>query len=197
MIKEVIENRDAVLLALSVIDKTYGLAEQITKDGNKLPARYTSKGDFEHIMLDEKNGICYHRIRGAMTRRKADEGENLEGCDDLLIEQWPMRLVWAIPRTKLGAKNDHNYVQLWIAQNIQNALWADGIRSVETTLQLEWIAVTDFTGQYDNEITWGEEYTGHPYKGPEKYTLGYLDYSIMFKGSESCFLDYDCDGLDT
>lgn len=114
MVKEIIENRNALLEATGYFEKVYGLCK-LKQDGEKtVPSCYIGK-EYKPVQIDKKNGICYWRLEG---KPAFEDSKDLKAvsCDEFLKYDVPLKLVCFIPTKKL--KTDDAYSGMRVSRTL-------------------------------------------------------------------------------
>lgn len=114
MIKEITSFINESLLPLNYYSKQYEYCELIIKsDGNKRPAQYKGKGEYEDVSkFDSFNGVSYMRKNGKVGISDAEN--SLTACQDFVNMTYTLKLVSVIPRKKLEC--DDKFAEEEIAQ---------------------------------------------------------------------------------
>jgi hypothetical protein len=197
MIQEVVTYLDVQLDGTGFFQTLYGAAYQIERDGKLLPAVFRPKNELLHINLAPGNGIGYHRVAGPEAWVSAPEIERNTGCEDAMVQTWPMVFVYAIPRSKFSLQCNSQYLPYWLAHQIQTVMYKEQVPQVEAVLKADTVTVGGFSAVTDPRTVWQSEYTGHPFKVPDSIILGMVKYTATIIGNPACFLQFDCHGVVT
>lgn len=152
------------------------------------PVYYNGGGDSEPIDLDFNSAILYHRVNGNISRTQEDSDT---GCGTNIIETSPMRLVCYFPKSVY--QTDNANIEGKVAHNISNLIGQSNIKSLATTLQVDYVNVNVDSIILNKRDVFNSEFSGVEYTVPSNYCLIAIDYDIEIGGDESCFLNYGCD----
>lgn len=189
MIRSTINYINSQIETLGIFSKLNGLTKIWKKGDMEFPAVYSGGGDLEAINFDYTLANVYHRISGSVGIEQSEDSAT--GCDILITETYPMRLVCYFPNKILG--KDDEYSALRVSTNLKNILPALNLTSISNDFQLDSIDI-ELTGiDLDSFSVFDDEFSGIEYKIPAEYNLIALEYDIILTGSQNCFLNYDCE----
>jgi len=185
MLKEIINKLNKDIKALNQFSVLHGLCDIINDGKGGFPAEYCGKDEYKQVSnFDQVRGVIYHRMNGDITREEIEE-ESLTGCENLILESYPMLLIGCIKMSIL--KIDDAYTDLDIAQKISNTITNEnikglnlGLRQLETNVELisinrKSILETEYPdNESDVEI-------------PYDFAYFKVEYNIKAKGEITCF----------
>lgn len=203
MIEFVIAFINTRLEALNFFGEVKGLAELLQKeetvDGTPVtkifPAIYCKGGDYKDVddLSTYEEGLCYHRILSQST--EDGETEAVTACDKPLRQVTNMRLVALVPKKIFEDKNDNEFIDQKVLQNIKNAIFASNEDSIANTLKVDIVQIQVISNDTDRYAVFGEEFDEVRFNIGLEFILLSVDYDVAIEASQACFQNFDCDGL--
>lgn len=187
MIRSTINYINDQIETLGIFTNLHGLTKLWTSGDQIFPVVYSGGGDSGAVNFDYSVASLYHRLTGEINITQSED--EFTGCDILITETYPMRLVCYFKNSALGL--DDEYSSLRVAANIKNLLPSDDISTVANTFKLSRIEVQVDSIQTDSFEVWGDEFSTE-FKVPSDHSLISIDYNIILIGSQSCFEAYAC-----
>lgn len=181
MIKEIAEYFDAKLSTF--VERFYPLAKTRSDGTKSWPAYYTGKSNYTPIKLDNFNGVAYLR-QSADPVSNQNESNELVACKTELNIVYPIKLVFAIPRSKV--KIDDEFAE--------DALIGDLIRvissknsSMKAAMKATRVSVAPASWTTDAARVWGEETSGTGTIEPNyKLIYGSIDFNVTIDIYADC-----------
>lgn len=168
--------------------KFIGLAEQVDKLGNIIPAVYKGFGDYDYAGFDDSTGFnIYHRVISVVTDRDEEQGF---GANPLKIETYNIRLIGFGNQRDIDDSNvDINYK---IADEIETLI-PKKFSGVQLTNMDARNVMIDVTGRNHNKRgVFSEELPDTDIKIKPESLLFSIDYNIRIEYIEDC-KDLTCD----
>lgn len=189
MIRSTIEYLNTQIEGLAIFSKLNGLTKLWRKGDMVFPSIYSGGGDSEAINFDYSTASVYHRIASEISVEQSEETG--AGCDILITETYPMRLVAYFPNLILG--EDDAYSALRVSSNLKNLIPSINLTSIASLFRLDGIELAVESINLDSFDVWENEFKGIEFTLPSDKNLISIDYSIILTGSQNCFLNYECE----
>lgn len=154
MIMDIAEYFDAKLAPF--VDKFYPLVKTLTNGDKTFPAYYTGRNNYTQIKIDNFNGVAYLR-QHADPVANSNDGNELVACRTELNIVYPIKLVFAIPRTKL--KNDDEFAEDNLVGDLIRVI-ASKNSSIKAGLKATRVSVIPGSWSTDAAKVWNEETSG-------------------------------------
>jgi len=195
MLKSLITYLNLKLDLLNYFDLTRCLVElKEDSEGTKQPVEYISSGDYDVIDWDEFNGVSYWRLRDEITSDRTEERKYKAGSRNNIETTIPLKLVFAVPRTKLTEDDAYSFDRIRQTMVKQFAIDDDVIK---TTLQAESVRINVVTANSDAKEVWEEETDGTGTFEPKYETIfGSIDVDVVIISKHSC-LPTECDDVES
>ncbi len=201
MIEFVIAFINGRLAALNFFEEVKGLAERLEKEveddeGTQIfPAIYCDNGNYDYIddLTQWENGLAYHRLLSEFT--EPGEGEAVTACDKIFRKTFEMRLVALVPKSIFDAQNDDKYIDQKIINNIENAIFASNEPDIVNTLKVDVVSIQTNSSDADRYSVFGEEHENVKFNIGFEYAYVAVNYTVVIEATQSCFQNFDCDGL--
>lgn len=192
MIHQTVAYLNGLLEVLGVASNYYGiteLEEDRDKDDNVrvIPMVYVSRGNSDEVDFESK--AVYHRITGTVTREESED-ITTKGCGLGIVQTAPMKLVCFFDKNIYNT--DDANITFKVGNNIANTISSENIKSLATSLQVDYVNVRVDGINTDRRSIFGEEFDGIEYDLPSDLGLVSIDYTIEVAGDESCFVSYGC-----
>lgn len=182
MLKEIIEYIDCRIKELSFDISINGLCEIIKKEKLSFPAKYEKK-DYKKVLdIDVKNGICYHRLRAAIT--ETDSDDSITGCDFMISRIYPCRFVFIVKK-----QNHDQYEDSRIANLVSKKIAIDNPKTLRLSLKTDTIDVTIRSINISREEVFSQEIKGVDMFIDYEYSVIGIDYDINVIADSSCLID--------
>lgn len=188
MIRSTIEYLNTQIETLNIFSKLNGLTKLWHKGEQVFPALYSGSGDSEAINFDYSLSSLYHRITGEIKIEQSEEAG--AGCDILITETYPLKLVCYFPNLVLG--EDDSYSALRVSSNIKNLIPSINLSTIANTFKLDGVELVVNSINLDSFDVWETEFKGIDFTLPSDKNLISIDYSIILTGSQNCFENYVC-----
>jgi hypothetical protein len=195
MLKSLITYLNLKLDLLNYFDLTRCLVElKEDSEGTRQPAEYISNGDYDVINWDEFNGVSYWRLRDEITSDRTEERKYKAGSRNNIETTVPLKLVFAVPRTKLTEDDAYSFDRIRQTMLKQFAIDDDVIK---TTLQAESVRINVVTANSDAKDVWEDETGGTGTFEPKYETVfGSIDIDVVIISKHSC-LPTECDDVES
>jgi len=195
MLKSLITYLNLKLDLLNYFDLTRCLVElKEDSEGTKQPVEYVSNGDYDVINWDEFDGVSYWRLRDEITSDRTEERKYKAGSRNNIETTVPLKLVFAVPRTKLTEDDAYSFDRIRQTMVKQFAIDDDVIK---TTLQAESVRINVVTANSDAKDVWEDETGGTGTFEPKYETVfGSIDVDVVIISKHSC-LPTECDDVES
>jgi len=195
MLKSLITYLNLKLDLLNYFDLTRCLVElKEDSEGARQPVEYISNGDYDVINWDEFNGVSYWRLRDEITSERTEERKYKAGSRNNIETTVPLKLVFAVPRTKLTEDDAYSFDRIRQTMVKQFAIDDDVIK---TTLQAESVRINVVTANSDAKDVWEDETGGTGTFEPKYETVfGSIDVDVVIISKHSC-LPTECDDVES
>ena len=195
MLKSLITYLNLKLDLLNYFDLTRCLVElKEDSEGTKQPVEYISNGDYDVINWDEFNGVSYWRLRDEITSDRTEERKYKAGSRNNIETTVPLKLVFAVPRTKLTEDDAYSFDRIRQTMVKQFAIDDDVIKN---TLQAESVRINVVTANSDAKDVWENETGGTGTFEPKYETVfGSIDVDVVIISKHSC-LPTECDDVES
>jgi hypothetical protein len=162
-------------------------------EGTRQPVEYISNGDYDVINWDEFNGVSYWRLRDEITSDRTEERKYKAGARNNIETTVPLKLVFAVPRTKLTEDDAYSFDRIRQTMVKQFAIDDDVIK---TTLQAESVRINVVNANSDAKDVWEDETGGTGTFEPKYETVfGSIDVDVVIISKHSC-LPTECDDVE-
>lgn len=191
MLKQIIDFLNIRISVLNYCEQLFCLCE-IKGDGEtREPMQRGSQGEYQRINFDQWNGVGYWRLRADVT---TDDAPVLVSGKKRLIRTFPLRFVFAVPRSKVSV--DDAYAFQRAAQTIEKAITVS-LGDLQLQLGAGRVTVAVNTEKHDPKEVWDSETDGTKQYEP-KYELlyGALDMTVAVTADVACFVG-ECGDIDT
>jgi len=195
MLKSLITYLNLKLDLLNYFDLTRCLVElKEDSEGTRQPVEYISNGDYDVINFDEFNGVSYWRLRDEPSTDRTEERKYKAGARNNIETTVPLKLVFAVPRTKLTEDDAYSFDRIRQTMVKQFAIDDDVIK---TTLQAESVRINVVTANSDAKDVWEDETGGTGTFEPKYETVfGSIDVDVVIISKHSC-LPTECDDVES
>lgn len=191
MISAIAQYIEANVKALNLFEAVFSMADVITDGTKSYPAIYCSNGSYDRVNNDfsSYSGLCYFRMSGEVGNVEVDSDVS---CDTVRQITYPIKMVCAIPKTKLG---DDRFSDDRLASSVAAAL-SGKTTVLRKTLNARLVEIVIGNSEHDNQKIIASEYTGIELVDVD-YKLSYLsvEFSVAITINNDCIDACDTDNI--
>lgn len=189
MIELIISDINNRLEPLGLFSKKAGICEIITKQEKSFPAEYCLNEYKQISDFDYKKGVLYHRLTGVSISESLDQSG---ACDIYKTKEYFMRLVVTCKKDVYKKANNDAYIDLKIAENIENAITFTNNKALRTSLGVDSVSVSVNKIDIDRYNIFKQEYSGMDMFIDFEWAYIALDYTISISADANCFKLQEC-----
>jgi len=198
MLKAIITYLNLKLELLNYFDLTrclVELKESETDNGTlKQPVEYISNGEFDVINFDEFNGVSYWRLRDEPSTDRTETQKYRAGAKNNIETTIPLRLVFAVPRTKLTEDDAYSFDRIRQTMVKQFAIDDEVLRNQLGAIS---VRITQVGSNSNAKEVWEEETEGTGTFEPKYETVfGSIDVDVVVISDHEC-LPTECDDVES
>lgn len=198
MLKAIITYLNLKLELLNYFDLTrclVELKESETDNGTlKQPVEYISNGEFDVINFDEFNGVSYWRLRDEPSTDRTETQKYRAGAKNNIETTIPLRLVFAVPRTKLTEDDAYSFDRIRQTMVKQFAIDDEVLKNQLGAIS---VRITQVGSNSKAKDVWEEETEGTGTFEPKYETVfGSIDVDVVIVSDHEC-LPTECDDVES
>jgi len=198
MLKAIITYLNLKLELLNYFDLTrclVELKESETDNGTlKQPVEYISNGEFDVINFDEFNGVSYWRLRDEPSTERTETQKYRAGAKNNIETTIPLRLVFAVPRTKLTEDDAYSFDRIRQTMVKQFAIDDEVLKNQLGAIS---VRITQVGSNSKPKEVWEEETEGTGTFEPKYETVfGSIDVDVVVISDHEC-LPTECDDVES
>lgn len=169
------------------VETYFPLVELKSDDKKTFPAYYEG-GEYKHVSnFDSYNGMAYLRVDGKpIAQEYTDE---TVPCANVLQFIYPIRVVFAIPRSKV--KTDDAFAKESLAMDLIRAITTKG-GPLKATLLARSVSIMPTAWDVDSIRVLKEEYEDHPIDINYKFIYGMIGFNVDIIIKKDCIKN-SCD----
>lgn len=181
MIKQIAEYFDAKLAPF--VEKFYPLVKLKSDGSRTFPVHYIGNANYENVnRLDNFNGVAYLRQVADPVSNPNEEG--LVACKTELNIVYPLRLVFAIPRSKV--KVDDEFAEDGLVGDLIREI-ASKNSSLKAALTASKVSVIPSSWSTDAAKVWSEETSGTGTIDVNyRFIYGAIDFNVTIDINADC-----------